>query len=278
MSETSLLGIRFRIHPLFWLVVGLSIAAGYFLETLALFVIVIIHELGHIAAARELGWHIREIQLLPFGGIVAIDEELEADPLDEIVVALAGPFMNVTMVAISFLFWKTGVWSDEWTRFFMTSNWLIAGFNLIPVWPLDGGRIVQALLCYFLAYRVAVLGSLGASCLLAGLMLGIGFLEQHVQLVIASTYLAILNAKAFVRFPFQFIRFLLGKHAGSVGINRIYPVTVEPNVTLLQAVQCLRKGQYHVFHVSGRGIVEERRLLHALLFEQKHQEPIARLL
>ncbi|WP_126427938.1 M50 family metallopeptidase [Brevibacillus marinus] len=275
MSETSLRKIRFSIHPLFWLVIGLAVAAGYFLETLALFVIVIIHELGHIACARELGWQIQEIRLLPFGGIAAMEEVIGADPLDEIVIALAGPFMNVTMVAVSLLFWKAGVWSEEWTRFFMTSNWLIAGFNLLPVWPLDGGRILQSLLCYGLAYRAAVLGSFAVGCLLAGTLLGIGVLEQHLQLVAVAAYLAVLNAKAFVRFPFQFIRFLLGKHAAGTAVTRIRRVTVEPTITLMEAAQYLRKGQYHLFHVSGRGMIDERRLLHGLLFEHKHREPIA---
>ncbi|MBO8163831.1 MAG: M50 family metallopeptidase [Brevibacillus sp.] len=271
-------GIRLRIHPLFWLVVGLSAAAGYFVETLTLFVIVIIHELGHIAAARELGWQINEIQLLPFGGVAELDDELAVDPLEEIVIAVAGPFMNVAMVALSLLFWKTGIWSREWTDFFITSNWLIAGFNLLPVWPLDGGRIVQSLLCYGLPYRWAVLGSLGASSLLAGTMLGIGVLQQHIQLVAVSTYLAVINAKAFVRFPYHFVRFLIGKHAACGGRYRhIRPVRVEPTATLLEAVQHLRKGQFHLFHVSGRGIVDERQVLQALLFEKRYQEPITYL-
>lgn len=277
MSETKLSGIRFSIHPLFWLVVGLALAAGYFLETITLFAIVIIHELGHIACARELGWHIQEIRLLPFGGIAAMEEAAGADPLDEIVIALAGPFMNVSMVAVSLFLWKAGIWSDEWTRFFMTSNWLIAGFNLLPVWPLDGGRILQSLLCYCLAYRAAVRASLALGCLLAGTMLGLGLKELHLQLVVISAYLAVLNVVEFLRFPLQFVRFLLGKHAGGTAVARIRRVTVEPTVTLLEAAQTLRKGRYHLFHVSGKGMIDERRLLHGLLFEHKHREPIGRL-
>lgn len=92
MNDWRLFGIRIRIHLLFWFVIGLSVVMGLFTEVLSLFIIVCIHEMGHVAVARELGWRVTEVQLLPFGGVATMEEAYATDPLDEIVVALATLF------------------------------------------------------------------------------------------------------------------------------------------------------------------------------------------
>lgn len=273
-------GIRVRIHLLFWAVIGLSVATGYFLEVITLFVIVFIHELGHVAVARELGWQVTQIQLLPFGGVAHMEDEAAADPLDEIVVALAGPFMNITMAFLSLVCWKAGIWSEAWTNYFVTSNFLVAGFNLLPIWPLDGGRILQAVLSCRLPYRTAALLSIGASILLAALLLGIGFLHFHLNAVAVGTYLLALNVQAFIRFPYQFIRFLMEKYVRALDEHPIRPVRLSPETTAWAAAQLMRKGSYHLFYITGEkgGILSEKRLLQALLFEQQQHAAIHRLL
>ncbi len=280
MIDRLFWGIRVRIHLLFWAVIGLSVATGYFLEVITLFVIVFIHELGHVAVARELGWQVTEIQLLPFGGVAHMEDETAAEPLDEIVVALAGPFMNITMAFLSLLCWKTGIWSEEWTHFFVTSNFLIAGFNLLPIWPLDGGRILQAVLSYRLPYRTAAHLSIGGSILLAALLLGIGLMHLHLNAVAVGTYLLALNVQAFLRFPYQFIRFLMEKYVRALDEHPIRPVRLSPETTAWDAAQLMHKGSYHLFYITGErgGILPEERLLQALLFEQKQHAAIHRLL
>ncbi|MGD8188827.1 M50 family metallopeptidase [Brevibacillus ginsengisoli] len=281
MTELWLFRVRIRIHLLFWAVIGLSIATGYFIEVITLFVIVLIHELGHVAVAREVGWKITEIQLLPFGGVASVEDEASAEPLDEIVVALAGPFMNMAMIFISFLFWWSGLWTTEWTAFFMKSNLLVAGFNLIPIWPLDGGRIVQALLTFVLPYRQASYLSLGSSCLFSALLFGVGLIDWQVNLMTIGAYLAIVNIQAFLRFPYQFMRFLMGKYLRESDRLRIQSIPVEPTMSTIQAAYLMYKGCSHLFFVrtdSAGVFIHESELLHALLIEQRHQESIGKIL
>jgi stage IV sporulation protein FB len=278
LTEWRLQGIRLRIHILFWAVIGISAATGYFLEILTLFVIVVIHELGHVAVARELGWQVSEIQLLPFGGVATIEEATAAEPIDEIVVALAGPFMNIVMIFLSLLFWWGEIWTEEWTHFFIASNFWIAGFNLLPIWPLDGGRIVQALLCYLLPYRAAALLSLGTSSFFSALMLGLGCYFVQLNVILLAVYLTVINAQAFIRFPYQFIRFLMEKYVRAPEVPQLRPVTLAPTTTAMEASQQMRRGCYHLFYVKGGGLLTEERLLEALLFEHQHDTAVIRLL
>lgn len=277
MSRRGWFGIKFRIHLLFWGVIGLSVATGHFLEVLTLFVIVLIHELGHVAVAKELGWTVKEVQLLPFGGVATMEDAYAADPIDEIVVALAGPFLNVVMMAVSYLFWYTGVWTEEWARFFLISNLTVAGFNLLPIWPLDGGRILQAILCYFMPYRKAAILSLTGSTLLAGVMVGLSGLDLKINLLVIGIYLLAVNIQAFLRFPYQFFRFLMEKYVRQPDESAVYALSVHPEETVLEVSHKLRRGSSHLFYVQGAGLLGEEQLLYALLFEQKHNATVGQL-
>lgn len=90
-----------RIHPLFWLIVCSAVWTGYFIEIITLFVLVLIHELGHAAAAGAFGWRVDSIELLPFGGVVKTDEWGTVPSREEMTVALAGPFQHILMILIS---------------------------------------------------------------------------------------------------------------------------------------------------------------------------------
>lgn len=246
-----------------------------------MFVIVLIHEMGHVSVAKELGWKVTQIQLLPFGGVAIVEDETAADPLDEIVVALAGPFMNMAMIFVSFLFWKSGVWTTEWTAFFMKANMLIAGFNLLPIWPLDGGRIVQALLFYRFPYRQASLLSLGASCLFAALMFGLGLIHVQLNLMVIAVYLSYMNIQAFLRFPYQFMRFLMGKYVQQTKELPVLSVTILPSMSTIQAACQMYKGRAHLFfvHFGEEGVfLHESELLHALLIERRYHDPVGRII
>lgn len=131
-------GLRFRIHGLFWFVIFSSVVTGHFIEVTTLFVLVFIHELGHITVARSFGWRMTEIELLPFGGVARTDEWGTVPAREEIAVALAGPFHNVMMVLFGYLFCAWGWWSQAWMEYFIQGNALMAGFNpsstLSPGW------------------------------------------------------------------------------------------------------------------------------------------------
>ncbi|AWX55300.1 MULTISPECIES: M50 family metallopeptidase [Brevibacillus] len=278
MNRGGWLDIRFRIHLLFWAVIGLSVVTGHFLEVITLFVIVLIHELGHVAMARELGWTVKEVQLLPFGGVATMEDSYATDPMDEIVVALAGPFLNMVMMAASYLFWFMGIWTEEWARFFLVSNLTIALFNLLPIWPLDGGRILLAVLCWFMSYRQATMISMTGSTLFAGIMVGMSSLELKYNLAVIGIYLLTLNIQAFMRFPYQFFRFLVEKYDRQQEEAAVQAIRVHPEETVLAVSHKLRRGCSHLFYVQGAGLLAEEQLLHALLFEQKHDAAVGKLL
>lgn len=148
-------GIDLYVHVTFLMLlawVGLSrLFTGYGLDGAVLsvalvgltFGVVVLHELGHALAARRFGIPTRDITLLPIGGVARL-ARMPEKPLQELVVALAGPAVNLVLaVAAGALLF---VVPHELVLWFLGLNVILLVFNLLPGFPMDGGRVLRALL------------------------------------------------------------------------------------------------------------------------------------
>lgn len=152
------LGIRLGVHWSFWLLPALvvfsssGVALGFNLAVLfAIFASVALHELGHAWAARQYGIRTRDIVLYPIGGVASL-ERMPSRPIQEIAIALAGPAVNLLIAgAIGGLFVLNGLAPGDtptiielfWERV-LEANLVLLGFNLLPAFPMDGGRVLRA--------------------------------------------------------------------------------------------------------------------------------------
>ena len=167
-----LAGIDVYVHATFLLLLAWVAMSAYQSERsggavlraiafiLAVFAIVVLHELGHALTARRFGIATRDITLLPIGGVARL-ERMPREPRQELLVALAGPAVNVALAAVLYLVLRatpggpvTGdtmmlddaLLQRSTVARLLTVNVWLALFNLIPAFPMDGGRVLRALL------------------------------------------------------------------------------------------------------------------------------------
>jgi len=174
-SLGAILGIPIRVHVTFLLLLAFfsfseasraGAAAGLLslLFMVLLFSCVLLHELGHCVVARRFGVTITSITLYPFGGIAMLTE-IPREPAREIGIAIAGPVVNFALAAGLYAAARAllPAWhphladlgADNLLGSLFTANLTLGLFNLIPAYPLDGGRIFRGLLASRLPYAVA---------------------------------------------------------------------------------------------------------------------------
>jgi Zn-dependent protease/CBS domain-containing protein len=129
-----------------------------------LFLCVVLHEFGHVFAAKRYGVNTRDVTLWPFGGIASL-ERMPDKPSEELVVAVAGPAVNVVIAAVLMLAFGAQLDVENLTRIqdptvsmvdkLAVANVFLVVFNLIPAFPMDGGRVLRALLAMRMGHAQA---------------------------------------------------------------------------------------------------------------------------
>jgi len=172
--------------------VGAALVGVLFI--LAIFLCVVLHEFGHALMARRYGIATRDIILLPIGGVARL-EKIPSQPMQELWVALAGPAVNVVIAAALFVWLQATASWEPLQRLTVTTgpllerlmavNLFMIAFNMIPAFPMDGGRVLRAVLAMRLAYGRAtrIAASIGRAIAISfGLM---GFFYNPLLLLIA---------------------------------------------------------------------------------------------
>jgi Zn-dependent protease/predicted transcriptional regulator len=279
-------GIDLRVHASFLLLIawvafvyyrafGASSAIVGVVFTLALFASVILHEFGHAYAARRLGVPTRDITLLPIGGVAQL-EFIPERPRDELAIALAGPGVTLTIIVVlgavlramgvpaevdegAIAHYSLGVFLAQ----VMWMNISLLLFNLVPAFPMDGGRVLRALLALRGDYATATARAAKLGRMFAILFGVVGLLYSPL-LVLIAVFVWIGAAAESV--AAQERAALRGLRVDQLMIRQ--PATLSPEDSLRTALEHILAGFQHDFPVvhgeTVVGVLTQRGLLNGL--------------
>ena len=171
--------------------VGAPAAARALLLGLGVFGSVLLHEMGHAAMARHFGIATHSITLYPFGGLAALDRE-PSTPAAEALVALAGPAVNFALAAAAVPLAALGL---PGAGLFLGLNLVLGLFNLLPAFPMDGGRVLRAWWTRRHGRSVATLKALKLAQAFGWVFIVLGFLGPGSLLLVGGFLLVIVRSE-----------------------------------------------------------------------------------
>jgi len=270
-------GIHIRIHVTFPLIIvwaaynwGIVLRGGWSgalygaTFSMVVFLCVILHELAHSLVATHYGVRVHEIELSPIGGLAKMDSMPEA-PSQELTMALAGPFVNLLLAAplgvlIAMLIGSHSIKSLGHLVYLMrkpslqgfvlnlfTTNVFLALFNLIPAFPMDGGRALRSVLTWAIGRSSATDWAAAIGQWLAAIMGLAGLLVGNLVMALIGAFI-FLGARQ--EYQLSKLQTILGDMPVSEALNTSFP-TLSPQDSLDAVVERVKHGHLAPFAVMN---------------------------
>lgn len=277
MEVVNTRGLSIRVHPTFLLVLLAYGALGLITQALLIFALVIGHELAHLLTAKAYGFRVVGLELFPFGGAAYCDDLFEGRKIEESIMALAGPVFNLVLLfAAQSLRWL-GYWNGPSGEDFVRINFWLAAFNLLPILPLDGGRVARALFSDAFGFVrttkvFARLGQVfGGFLVIAGLTLlgkenSVGSL---ITFLILALFFLLSGKKEMESARIVFLRQLTRKKEELLhkGLMKSKVLTAYAETPLVRIVEELTPDRYALIHLPGKDFQTEKMLTETQVVE-----------
>jgi Zn-dependent protease len=177
-----------------WIFSGFVQFLFLFLTLIILYSSVLLHEFGHVFVAKKLGYISKKITLFILGGIAEINLPLKLSKKDEFLIAIAGPIVSLLLAGLFYEIYKALQFDATWLKsetlymaYYVNLNLFL--FNMLPIFPLDGGRILRSILGYKFTFKKATklaknVADFGAVCVMICALTNYGFLQIVIMLLI----------------------------------------------------------------------------------------------
>lgn len=237
---------KIKIHPISYIVIFISTITGLFKELSLFMLIIIIHELGHITGALIYRWKIERIVILPFGGITIFNDCLNKPIKEEFLIVILGPLFQI----IGFILLNDFIDND----YFKYYHNIILIFNLLPIIPLDGSKIISLLFNKFFSYKLSHLLMIFLSIIC--LVIILPFIKVNLLLLLIILFIFIKIIKEYRNHLNLINRFILERY--------IYDFKFKKRKYLNNTnLKNMYRDYYHLFY-NGKNYITESNLLHKM--------------
>jgi stage IV sporulation protein FB len=254
----------------------LAVVTGTFVQLMILFSIVIIHELGHYLAAMHYKWRIHSVVLWVFGGVMKTDGAMNRPIKEDVLVTIAGPLQHLYIYLLIFICAYFEFLPEAIIKQAYYYNGIILLFNLLPIFPLDGGKLVLYYLSSVLPFKKAHQWTYTFSILACFVILGVQLILFSFTL---SAFILVLfliweNRTEWKNHSFIFMRFLLSR----TGQMKEDCLTIPAQMRLIEIFYLFRRNRTHSICVENNQRLSEAQCLSYYFGERKLNETIGEIL
>lgn len=229
---------KIYFHPIFLLTLLIFISIGHFRFIIYFMLLILVHELGHILVSLLFKWNIDKIIILPFGGLTKYNEIINRPLIEEFLIAISG----IIFQSIFFILIKDYI--DY--KYFSFINYFIIIFNLLPIYPLDGSKILNVFFNLITSYR----NSLYLTSIISYIFIIIlSFLFFNINKIVAFVLMFLLFEvnKLYKERKELFNKFLLERYLNDFKFNK---------KKTINNVYKMKKDYRHLFYIDGSYLTE----------------------
>lgn len=237
---------KFEFHILYYIVAFICMLTGYFKSFIWISLLIIIHECGHVTGAILCNWKIEKVVIMPFGGMTILKENLNKPLYQEWIIVLLGPLYQMAFYFFLLMFQKVNIE-------FRLYHYILLGFNLLPMIPLDGSKMLGLILETFFPYRKAKTIEFYFSIVFVFLLSGYCLMQRNILLGIILIFIWIENLKYWKKIPYYFEKFLLERYLYEFSFSKCFKIK-GLNLTKM------KRGYRHLFFQNGRWQTENEAL------------------
>lgn len=232
-----------KIHPLYFIVAFLFMVIGFFRLFFYMTLLIIIHEMGHIITGYLCRWKIEKVVILPFGGITVFQEKLNKPIFQECLIAIMGPVAQIAF----FLLFKQHINH----LLFIKCHYTLLIYNLLPIVPLDGSKLLHAILDYFFSFSFSHMCIIWISIVVSLLVLIYSFFIHNLLLLVFVSFLSIQIYKEYKNHKYLVSKFLLERYLGNYYFKRRHKINGKQ-------FKKMKRDCIHNFYNKGKWITEKQ--------------------
>src|SRR5690625_4486157 len=269
-----------HVYTLLMIFMIISFLSGTFMVLSIILAIVLFHDLGHFLFARLFHWRIHSIMLWVFGGVMKTEEHGNKPIHEDALVTIAGPLQHIIIYVGLFVLSTNAVLPELVYALILYYNTTILLFNLLPIWPLDGGNFLFICLSAMLPYRKPYHSIMIISmCRILALLCA----QLFVYPFTFSTFLIMIfifmeNRTEWKQRFYVFIRFLLNRYQGKTSIYKIEPIKVSHDSSMMDVFSQFKRDKKHsisvVYSAHKSKQIDETDCLRGYFYEQQYNKTI----
>lgn len=255
--------VTVSVHPLFFALGAYFLLTGRFFVFLSVTAAALLHESGHAFYAARIGCRLNRLRLLPCGAVA--EGSIDGISLaDEVRLALAGPAVNAVCAAAFVALWWLFPETYPYTDVACYASAALAAVNLLPAYPLDGGRVAKCVLCHFFKERTAKIVLRVTNIIFAALLIACFFISGYnITFLFFALFLL---CSALEKSP-PAVRINYASRAALRRGMEVKTVIVDPSLTVKGAVRLLDDKRYLILRTpDGREITQDE--LYSIIAER----------
>ena len=241
--------MKIEFHYTYILIAISFIITGYFSNFLIVTSIVLIHEFGHYIVAKINNLHPDKIIIYPFGGITKLNSLINTKIEKELLVAISGLIFQSIYYLIIVILHQNNLIRDYIFNLFMTYHYSILIFNLLPIHPLDGAKILTLILSKFLPYKWTLKLNIIISIITGLIILRINYYQFNYTTILIITIIIDNLVKCYKSINYIFNKFLLERYLYKINLKKTKSIN---------KIDDMYKEKYHIIKEKNAYLTEKQ--------------------